>query len=120
MNLLLDENVSPDLVGILAKKKPPIPAVALRDWRGGALLNRPDGEILRLAHSEKRVLLTFDVNSIPALLTRMAVTGEDHGGVILVSSHSFDQDDLGGLARALIPVAQLPGTWLNRSLFLQP
>lgn len=120
MNLLLDENVSPTLVGILAKKKPPIAALALRDWRGGALLNRPDEEILRLALLEKRVLLTFDVNSIPELLTRMAVAGEDHAGVILVSSLSFSQDDLGALARALVPLTQLPDPWLNRSLFLQP
>ena len=119
MKLLLDENVSPALVGVLGKKKPPIEAVALRDWRGGIFLNRPDEEILRAAFPEKRILVTFDVNSIPELLVRLAVTGEDHAGVILVSSLSFDQDDLGSLARALVPLTQLPDPWLNRSLFLQ-
>ena len=119
MKLLLDENVSPALVGILGKKKPPIEAVALRDWRGGTFLNRPDEEILRAAFLEKRILVTFDVNSIPELLVRLAIAGEDHAGVILVSSLSFDQDDLGFLARALVPLTQLPDPWLNRSLFLQ-
>ncbi len=111
--------MSPALVGILGKKKPPIEAVALRDWRGGAFLNRPDEEILRAAFLEKRILVTFDVNSIPELLVRLAVAGEDHAGVILVSSLSFDQDDLGSLARALVPLTQLPDPWFNRSLFLQ-
>jgi hypothetical protein len=41
------------------------------------------------------------VHTVPEVLRSFAESGEEHGGVVLVSARSFRQDDVGGLVEAL-------------------
>lgn len=83
-------------------------------------MNCDDGIILRECQREKWVLVTFDVNTIPAILTEMAVNQEEHAGVIFISSKSFAQNDYPGIAHALAELArdELDTDWTNRVMFL--
>jgi predicted nuclease of predicted toxin-antitoxin system len=73
----------------------------LSEWRDGRHRDAADSEILSAASLEGRVLVTYDVSTIPTLLYEMALAGEDHAGVIFVSVKTVRQDDIGGLANAL-------------------
>ena len=83
-------------------------------------MNRPDAVVLAEARRAGLVLVTFDVNTFPALLREMAVSGEDHNGVVVVSSKAFAQNDHAGLARALAALMRAhSGTnWINRVVYL--
>jgi hypothetical protein len=65
-------------------------------------------------------LVTFDLNTIPAILSEMAVNQEEHAGVIFISSKSFAQNDHSSIARALVELArgELDADWTNRVVFL--
>jgi hypothetical protein len=93
---------------------------SLHHYDGGHLMNTADDEILAEAHRGGWTLVTFDLNTIPRLLSAKAMAGEDHGGVIFVSNKSFAQNDHAGLAQALIAVLQSEGEvdWTNRVMFL--
>ncbi len=71
------------------------------------------------AARERRVLVTFDVRTLPPLLRQWAETDLSHGGVILVSSRRFQPDDVRGLTRALRRLVQAEGDTLeDQVLFL--
>jgi hypothetical protein len=61
------------------------------------------------------------VHTVPEVLRFFAESGEEHGGVVLVSAQSFRQDDVGGLVEALgrlrAPLEQVG--LRNRVLFLE-
>ncbi len=60
-----------------------------------------DAEILIAARDAGLVFVTFDVHTIPEVLRSFAEAGTEHGGVVLVSTRSFRQDDIGGLIASL-------------------
>jgi hypothetical protein len=93
---------------------------SLHDFCGGRLMNCDDGIILRECQRKKWILVTFDVNTIPAILSEMAVNQEEHAGVIFVSSKSSAQNDHSSLARALVELAcsEVDADWTNRIMFL--
>jgi hypothetical protein len=116
---LLDEHISPQVGRLLRQRG--VEAHALRDFEGGRLLQADDAEILRAALKAGLVFVTFDVHTVPEVLRSFAESGEEHGGVVLVSARSFRQDDVGGLAeslRQLRPLLEQAGT-RNRVLFLE-
>lgn len=94
---LLDEHLSPEVAKLCQAGV----AVALRDWLGGSMLGESDERLLGEAMADGLVLVTFDVATIPRLLQRMAIAGEDHGGVVFISSRSYSQNDVQGIATAL-------------------
>ena len=119
MGYLLDEHVSPQVARLLRRRG--IEAHALRDHEGGRLLQADDAELLRAALRAGLVFVTFDVHTVPEVLRFFAESGEEHGGVVLVSARSFPQDDVGGLAEALRqlhPELERRGT-RNRVVFLE-
>jgi len=120
MKLLLDENLSPKLVEIVRSLAPKLDIESIFDWKGGQFPNSPDEEILRAAAGEGRTLVTFDLRTIPAILSEFAVSGEQHGGVIFISAKSFASNDFKGLARALASIADTHGEedWRNLTRFL--
>jgi len=93
---------------------------SIHGFCGGRLMNCDDGMILRECQIGKWILVTFDVNSIPAILSEMATNQEDHAGVIFVSSKSFAQNDHFSIARALVELArsEVGADWMNRVMFL--
>jgi hypothetical protein len=98
-----------------------IDAVAIRDWRGGSYLTAPDDQILSAAAGEDRVLVTYDLRTIPSLLKLWAETGVHHAGVILIDERTIRQYDVGSLVRSLETVVAEHGVedWHDRVVFLR-
>ena len=117
-SLLLDEHISPRVASGLRERG--LDALAFVEWHGGTFLKQPDDELLLAAHREGRTLVTYDVNTIPALLRQFTAAGIDHSGVIFVSSRTIRHDDIGGLVRALekLLTQAAPGDLRNQQLFL--
>ncbi|MEI6070349.1 MAG: DUF5615 family PIN-like protein [Verrucomicrobiae bacterium] len=117
---LLDEHMSPEIVPIARTLNARFAVISLHGWCDGLLIGQNDERILREAAREKLTLVTFDVNTIPPLLQEMARAGEDHAGVVFVSSKSFAQNDSAGIAAALLRLwlASRRRDWTNRVVFL--
>jgi hypothetical protein len=120
LNLLLDEHIWPGVAAMIKASLPQVQVESIHDFRGGRLMNCDDEAILRECTNGKWSLVTFDVNTIPALLGEMAVNQDDHAGVIFVSSKSFAQNNHSSLAKALVELArgEFDTDWTNRVLFL--
>jgi len=121
LNLLLDEHVWPGAALLVRKNLPSLQIESLHHFADGRLMNCDDGVVLEEAGRAGCVLVTFDVNTIPALLREKAMAQEHHAGVIFVSSKSFPQNDHQGLARALVELMRSESTsvWTNRVVFLR-
>jgi predicted nuclease of predicted toxin-antitoxin system len=119
MRLLLDSHVATALAEQLRRHG--VDAVALPEWSGGSYTAARDDDLLRVAHADGRVLVTFDRQTIPPLLMDFAETGEHHGGVILVSSRAYRANDVGGLLRALLELVGRRGgeDWEDVAVYLE-
>lgn len=119
MHLLLDSHISPRVAELLAKFS--IDAVALAHWQEGKLRAASDELVLHAALQAGRVLVTFDLRSIPPLLRDWAQSGRSHGGVILVDQRTLRPSDFGGLSRALVALCgDNQADWTDRVVFLGP
>ena len=98
-----------------------IDAVALGTWQGGAYRSAADDQLLTVALSDSRVLVTFDCRTIPPLLREWAETGLHHAGVILIDEKTLRQSDIGGQVRALRALVDQHGSeeWRDRVVFLE-
>lgn len=120
MKLLLDEHIWPGVAELVTKSLPAAEVVSLHHYAGGSWLNTADDEILAEAHRGGWTLVTFDLNTIPRLLSEKVVANEDHSGVIFVSSKSFAQNDHARLRQALVALlrSESGADWTNRMMFL--
>lgn len=120
MKLWLDEHIWPGVALLVRQKMPAARIESIHGHAGGQLINSDDKLILDEAHRTRTVLVTFDVNTIPAALHDKAMVPEDHSGVMFVSSKSFAQNDHHGLASALVRILQTESgaSWTNRVIFL--
>ena len=103
MRFLLDEHISPLVTARLRALGHDAVAVAEHDGlRGG-----PDDLIREAAGAEDRVLVTYDVRDFGNMGARMAVAGEPHPGIVLVSSRRFPPsvDNVGRVSGALHALA---------------
>jgi hypothetical protein len=93
----------------------------LSAWELGQYRTRPDHEIIAAALGEHRILVTFDVRSIPALIRGLLESGAHHSGVIFVDYRTIRPDDVGGLVLALGTLLETDSDsqWEDRSEFLQ-
>ena len=121
MKLLLDEHIWPGLASMVKLTLPKADVESIHTFSGGRFLNCDDAAILREARRAGRTLVTFDVNTIPALLHEMAAAEELHSGVIFISAKSFAQNDHQGLALALVGLLrdETSADWTNRVMFLR-
>lgn len=119
---LLDENISFVVAEQLARKNPQITVQSVHRWHGGAFVGQEDGRLLRAATQEQLTLVTYDLKTIPLLLTEMAADGEAHTGVVFVDDASIRGNDFGGLVTALLAHWQryAEEQWNNRVAFLEP
>ena len=101
LKLLLDEHVPPAVADGLKRLKGSITAHALRSWRDGSYLGRSDEEILFEAAREGLTLVTYDLDTIPKILSDHMRAGLSHGGVIFIPQNQIRSSDVGGLVRAL-------------------
>jgi predicted nuclease of predicted toxin-antitoxin system len=75
--------------------------VALPEWHNGRYLHAGDEDILRAAHEERRVLVSYDLATVPDIADNLLRAGLEHSGVIHISSKTIASHDVGGLIRAL-------------------
>lgn len=117
MRLLLDAHVSGRAVGkALAENGHDVRAIDSEIELEGL----PDEEVLELAFSEGRVLVSANVKDFDPLLTQWAGEGRSHAGMILVPT-SVRNEDFGTL------ISGIEGTledvdqegWINRVEWLR-
>ena len=120
MKLLLDEHIWPGVATLVKRQMPQAEVESIHHYDDGSLMNSTDSEVLAQAHRDGWTLVTFDLNSIPRLLSEKAMAREDHGGIVFISSKSFAQNDHVRLAQALSSVARSESSadWTNRVMFL--
>jgi predicted nuclease of predicted toxin-antitoxin system len=118
MRILLDSHLPSALARQLQRHE--IDAVPLAGWMEGIYRNAADEQILEAAYSDRRVLVTYDVRTVPPLLVEWAETGQHHGGVVLVDDRTLPPNDVGGLLRALLLLIHSGGdeAWEDRVLYL--
>lgn len=81
MRLILDEHVSPDIAQGL--REDGIDVVEVSNWLSGTLRSTEDDFILAIAAEEDRVLVSYDVNTIPSLIGIWSEQEKHHAGVTL-------------------------------------
>ena len=119
--LLLDENISPEIVDVLRARQKDIVITSLADWENGRFLGLPDEAILREAAIQALTLVTYDRKTIPPLLKLWAEIGRDHGGVIFIDQKTIRSSDFGGTVRSLQKLYRESArwNWKNRISFLR-
>jgi hypothetical protein len=121
LRFLLDEHV-PRRVSVQLRTRLSGPVVYdLQTWNGGRFLGIDDDRILMAAHEDELTLVTFDVSTIPDILSEMAATGADHSGVVFISRRTFVSSDVGGITASLQELwkAEHATDWRNRIWFLR-
>ena len=116
MRLLLDAHISgPRIAGALREGGHDVRAVdeerALDGWG--------DEELLALAGSEERVMVTFDVKDFPAIVRRWAEVGRSHAGCAIVVG--IDHGEFGTILRALEKLFEEradPSEWCECTYFV--
>jgi predicted nuclease of predicted toxin-antitoxin system len=110
----------PGVAELVERRIPKAEVESIHHYADGSLLNTTDDEVLAEAHRDGWSLVTFDLNTIPRLLSEKAMVKEDHSGIVFISSKSFAQNDHVRLAQALRLVAQSEAEkdWTNRVMFL--
>lgn len=119
MRLLLDAHISPALAhGLLLDG---VDTVSMRDWLGGNYRAATDEQILTAAAADERVLVTYDLRTIPTLLREWGASGRPHAGVVLVDDKTLASSNVGGLRSALRALVTELGNevWSNRVVFLR-
>lgn len=122
LSLLLDENLSNEIARQVTEKRPDISIVSAHDWEEGRLRGVGDEEVLRAAAEAGLTLVTYDVNTIPLLLVRLANESFVHRGIVFVHNATIRSHDYGSLVRALIQLfdAEKDADWTDRLFFLPP
>ncbi len=101
LRLLLDEHISSKVAHGLKRQLPLADVECILTWQGGAHLGSPDDVILNNALRDWRVVVTYDLATMPSAVQSMA---SDHGqqtGVLFIDTKKISQNDIGGLVRAL-------------------
>ena len=120
MRLLLDGHFSPAVSRPLRARE--IDVWTLEEWHDGRYRHASDDRILAAALPETRTLVTYDVHTIPGLLTELGELGRSHAGVIYVVNRTIRQRDFGGQIRALLAFVGQYGdeSWVDRVMYLPP
>ena len=81
-----------------------------------------DREVLRAVAEAGLTLVSYDVNTIPVLLVRLANEAFVHGGIMFVHNATIRSNDYRSLMRALVRLydAEQEAEWKDRLYFLPP
>jgi predicted nuclease of predicted toxin-antitoxin system len=122
LSLLLDENISDEIARQVSAKRPDIPIFSVQTWEQSRLRGVGDEEVLRAAQKAALTLVTYDVNTIPLLLVRLANEAFVHGSIIFVRNATIRSNDYSALTRAVIQLydAESEAIWEDRLFFLPP
>src|SRR5206468_1388357 len=83
LKLLADEHISRFVIRGLLRRMPELDIVRVQDV---GLRTKGDQEILAWAAQEGRVLITYDVSTIPDAVRKRVIEGEPMPGVIAIRS----------------------------------
>ncbi len=120
LSLLLDEQISPVVADQIAIRRPEIRIQSIYRWRHDVLTGVPDELVLQAAAQDALTLVTYDLKTIPPLLTEWCALRIPHAGVVFVDDRTIAPDDFGGLVRALIFLweQEHERDWTDRIVFL--
>ncbi len=121
LSLLLDENISPEVVTQMAHKRPDISVVSVHLWQAGRFMGQSDELILAAAAAEGLTLITYDQKTIMPVLMQWGLAGTDHAGVIFIDNLTIASSDFGALLRSIIALWDNSHNevWTNTVLFLK-
>lgn len=122
LSLLLDENLSPEVVRQMAEKRPEVSVTSVHHWHEGRYKAQRDEAILMAAAQEGLTLVTYDQKTIFPVLVQWGQAGTDHAGILFIDDRSIPSNHFGTLVRALLEVwdASQTDDWTNRVEFLSP
>lgn len=91
----------------------------LADWQDGRYRTASDETTLAVAAASRRVLVTLDAATIPALAQAWLARGQDHAGVIVISSR-IQQQDIGRQLRGVVQAIESRGdiSWRNQIVYV--
>jgi len=120
LRLLLDEHLSPRLVGQFLARCSGGRIVSILEWEDGRLAGTPDDMLLTQAHAHRLTLVTYDQATIAPLLKSWGEQGIPHSGVIFIDDRTIRQDDFGGIVRALSELweREKNADWESRVIYL--
>ena len=98
---LLDEQISPRVAREAAKAGLDIRAIAGTPFAGW-----DDPRVFRKAVEEGRILVTYNIRDMARILADSLKEGLVAAGVVFIDVRSIPPDDLPGLARALVRLAE--------------
>jgi predicted nuclease of predicted toxin-antitoxin system len=121
LKLLLDEHISPAVAVGLKMHNRSIKVHAMQNWQGGSFLGKPDKEILDEAATLGLTLVTYDLGTIPKILSDRMCASLSHGGVVFIAQNQIRSSDVGSLIRALSELHKREGKadWTDRIAFLR-
>lgn len=96
MKLYLDENISPNVASELNEKG--IDALSVYDVKNRGLSDR---EQFEFAQKEKRTFTTYDIVDFLEIGKEYISKGKEHYGIILVSSKTIPQGNIGKLVLSI-------------------
>ncbi len=120
LSFLLDEQISPKVAEQVQVKYAGIPIQTIYRWREGLLCGQDDAVVLDRARHDGFTFVTYDLKSIPPVLTEWAASGSSHAGVVFVDERTIAPSDFGGLVQALAELwqAEKRAAWKDRIVFL--
>ena len=117
LKLLLDEHIDPEVASALRRRFPRLDALSIHEtpWVG-----LPDPALLEILDTDRRTVVTRDVNSMPMHANSRLEAGQTHAGVIYADSKRLPQKDRRGLIRRLARMVEEHGNedWSCRSGWL--
>ena len=118
----MDVHVAKAAVGALRKAAPHLPVEHISEWQGGALRGAGDDEILAACHAERRMLLTYDLATIPDLLRLWMAEERPHSGVIFADENTVKPNRPADIAAAVAAFAKEigDGDTTNLVRYLRP
>ncbi|MCX6380122.1 MAG: hypothetical protein NT023_11715 [Armatimonadetes bacterium] len=120
LSILLDENISHIVAEQVRQKQPQMFIESLHKFQGGVYRGTDDAQLLSIATEVKLTLITYDLQTIPDLLTEWSQEGIAHADVVFVDRHTIGSHDLGRLVRAILRFWEqnTEFDWTNRTAFL--
>lgn len=122
LSLLLDENMSPEIVRQIREKRPEIAVESIHQWYEGKYRSQRDEEILRAAAQEGLTFVTYNQKTILPVLVQWGQVATDHAGIVFIDDRSIASNNFGALVRTLILLwdSSFHADWTNRVEFLRP
>lgn len=96
MKLYLDENISPNIASELKERG--TDAVSVYQVKNRGLSDR---EQFEFAQKEKRTFITYDITDFLEIGKEYIAKGKEHYGIILVSSKTIPQSNIGKLVLSI-------------------